>query len=139
MTIISRSIQIKSKGENDIIDITNQTASEVKESRLQDGIVTVFVPGSTAAVTTIEYEPGLKKDFPCMLSRIAPREVQYEHDKTWHDGNGHSHVRASLIGPSLTIPFKDGNLMIGTWQQIVLLEMDTRGRERNVVLQIIGE
>jgi secondary thiamine-phosphate synthase enzyme len=139
MAIISRSIQIKSKGENDIIDITNQTASEVKESRLQDGIVTVFVPGSTAAVTTIEYEPGLKKDFPCMLSRIAPREVQYEHDKTWHDGNGHSHVRASLIGPSLTIPFKDGNLMIGTWQQIVLLEMDTRDRERNVVLQIIGE
>ena len=139
MTIISRSIQIKSKGENDIIDITNQTASEVKESRLQDGIVTVFVPGSTAAVTTIEYEPGLKKDFPRMLSRIAPREVQYEHDKTWHDGNGHSHVRASLIGPSLTIPFKDGNLMIGTWQQIVLLEMDTRHRERNVVLQIIGE
>jgi len=139
MTIISRSIQIKSKGENDIIDITNQTASEVKESRLQDGIVTVFVPGSTAAVTTIEYEPGLKKDFPCMLSRIAPREVQYEHDKTWHDGNGHSHVRASLIGPSLTIPFKDGNLMIGTWQQIVLLEMDTRDRERNIVLQIIGE
>lgn len=139
MAIISRSIQIKSKGENDIIDITNQTASEVKESRLQDGIVTVFVPGSTAAVTTIEYEPGLKKDFPCMLSRIAPREVQYEHNKTWHDGNGHSHVRASLIGPSLTIPFKDGNLMIGTWQQIVLLEMDTRDRERNVVLQIIGE
>ena len=139
MAIISRSIQIKSKGENDIIDITNQTASEVKESRLQDGIVTVFVPGSTAAVTTIEYEPGLKKDFPRMLSRIAPREVQYEHDKTWHDGNGHSHVRASLIGPSLTIPFKDGNLMIGTWQQIVLLEMDTRHRERNVVLQIIGE
>ncbi len=74
-----------------------------------------------------------------MLSRIAPREVQYEHDKTWHDGNGHSHVRASLIGPSLTIPFKDGNLMIGTWQQIVLLEMDTRDRERNVVLQIVGE
>jgi len=139
MTIISRSIQIKSKGENDIIDITNQTANEVKESRLQDGIVTVFVPGSTAAVTTIEYEPGLKKDFPCMLSRIVPRDVQYEHDKTWHDGNGHSHVRASLIGPSLTIPFKDGNLMIGTWQQIVLLEMDTRHRERNVVLQIIGE
>jgi secondary thiamine-phosphate synthase enzyme len=139
MAIISRSIQIKSKGENDIIDITNQTANEVKESRLQDGIVTVFVPGSTAAVTTIEYEPGLKKDFPSMLSRIAPREVQYEHDKTWHDGNGHSHVRASLIGPSLTIPFKNGNLMIGTWQQIVLLEMDTRHRERNVVLQIIGE
>jgi len=139
MAIISRSIQMKSKGENDIIDITNQTANEVKESRLQDGIVTVFVPGSTAAVTTIEYEPGLKKDFPCMLSRIAPRDVQYEHDKTWHDGNGHSHVRASLIGPSLTIPFKDGNLMIGTWQQIVLLEMDTRDRERYVVLQIIGE
>jgi secondary thiamine-phosphate synthase enzyme len=90
-------------------------------------------------VTTIEYEPGLENDFSKMLSRIAPKEIEYKHNKTWHDGNGHSHVRASLIGPSLTIPFKGGNLLLGTWQQIVLLEMDTRQRERKVILQIIGE
>ena len=90
-------------------------------------------------MTTIEYEPGLENDFPKMLSRIAPKEIEYKHNKTWHDGNGHSHVRASLIGPSITIPFKDGNLLLGTWQQIVLLEMDTRQRERKIILQIIGE
>ncbi|MGB8936607.1 MAG: secondary thiamine-phosphate synthase enzyme YjbQ, partial [Candidatus Nitrosopolaris sp.] len=107
--------------------------------KLKDGIVTIFVAGSTAAVTTIEYEPGLRIDFPKMLSRIAPKDLDYEHDKTWHDGNGHSHVRASLVGPSLTIPFKDNNLMLGTWQQIVLMEMDTGKRERKIILQIIGE
>ena len=90
-------------------------------------------------VTTIEYEPGLRIDFPKMLSRIAPKDIHYEHDKTWHDANGHSHVRASLVGPSLTIPFKDNNLMLGTWQQIVLMEMDTRKREREIILQIIRE
>jgi secondary thiamine-phosphate synthase enzyme len=98
-----------------------------------------FVSGSTASITTIEYEVGLKKDFPKMLARIAPSEVEYEHDNTWHDGNGHSHVRASLIGPSLTVPFKNKGLMLGTWQQIVLLEMDTRPRKRKIVLQMIGE
>ncbi|MDQ3873676.1 MAG: secondary thiamine-phosphate synthase enzyme YjbQ [Thermoproteota archaeon] len=120
-------------------DITKETEEAVKASRLQDGIVTIFVSGSTAAVTTIEYEPGLKKDFPDMLARIAPQEIEYEHDKTWHDGNGHSHVRASLIGPSLTVPFKDRSLMLGTWQQIVLIEMDIRPRYRNIILQMIGE
>jgi secondary thiamine-phosphate synthase enzyme len=120
-------------------DITKETEEAVKASRLQDGIVTIFVSGSTAAVTTIEYEPGLKKDFPDMLARIAPQEIEYEHDKTWHDGNGHSHVRASLIGPSLTVPFKDRSLMLGTWQQIVLMEMDIRPRYRNIILQMIGE
>ena len=91
------------------------------------------------AVTTIEYEPGLRSDFPKMLSRVAPTDIDYKHNDTWHDGNGHSHVRASLIGPSLTIPFKNGNVMLGTWQQVVLLEMDTRPRERNIIMQIIGE
>ncbi|MFL6524269.1 MAG: secondary thiamine-phosphate synthase enzyme YjbQ [Nitrososphaera sp.] len=95
--------------------------------------------GSTAAVTTIEYEPGLKKDFPKMLDRLVPDNIEYEHNNTWHDGNGHSHLRASLIGPTLTIPFKNRLLMLGTWQQIVLLEMDTRPRERKIVLQVIGE
>ena len=122
-----------------MIDITEQTSKAVKESKLRDGIVTVFISGSTAAVTTIEYEPGLQQDFPKMLSRIAPEEIEYEHQKMWHDGNGHSHVRASLVGPSLTIPFKESDLILGTWQQIVLLEMDTRQRDRKIILQIMGE
>jgi secondary thiamine-phosphate synthase enzyme len=139
MTIVTKTINIHSKGETDMIDLTIPTSEAVEETKLKDGIVIIFVAGSTAAVTTIEYEPGLQVDFPKMLSRIAPKNVEYEHDKTWHDENGHSHVRASLVGPSLTIPFKDNNLMLGTWQQIVLMEMDTRKRERKIILQIIGE
>jgi secondary thiamine-phosphate synthase enzyme len=139
MSVITRTITVSSNGENDMIDITHQIDEATKATMLQDGIVAIFVSGSTAAVTTIEYEPGLKKDFPKMLARIAPSEIEYEHDNTWHDRNGHSHVRASLIGPSLTVPFVNKGLMLGTWQQIVLLEMDTRPRERKIVLQIIGE
>ena len=139
MTIVTESIQIKSRGENDMIDITTSISKAVEDSKVTYGIVTVFVAGSTAAVTTIEYEPGLKIDFPNMLSRIVPKNLEYEHDKTWHDGNGHSHIRASLVGPSLTIPFKDGRLLLGTWQQIVILEMDIRQRERKIILQIMGE
>jgi secondary thiamine-phosphate synthase enzyme len=139
MTVITKNIQIKSKKENDIINLTEQTSKVVKENKIENGIVTVFVAGSTAAITTIEYEPGLQEDFPKMLSRIAPKDIKYVHDDTWHDGNGHSHVRASLIGPSLIIPFIEGHLALGTWQQVVLLEMDTRPRERKVILQIMGE
>ena len=139
MVVLTRTVQIKSKGENDMIDITQQTAALVREGNIQDGVITVFVTGSTAAVTTIEYEPGLRHDFPKMLSRIAPNDIEYEHDNTWHDGNGHSHVRASLVGPSLTIPFRNRSLMLGTWQQIVLVEMDIRPRQRNIIIQIIGE
>src|SRR5919197_6337728 len=139
MSVITKTIDISSVGENHMIDITRQTDEAVKASRLKDGIVTIFVSGSTAAVTTIEYEPGLRKDFPKMLARIAPKRIEYEHDNTWHDGNGHSHVRASLIGPSLTVPFKNKSLMLGTWQQIVFLEMDIRPRERKIVLQMIGQ
>jgi secondary thiamine-phosphate synthase enzyme len=139
MSVITKIISVSSIGENDMIDITHQTDEAIKASGLQDGIVVVFVSGSTASITTIEYEVGLKKDFPKMLARIAPSEIEYEHDNTWHDGNGHSHVRASLIGPSLIVPFKNKSLMLGTWQQIVLLEMDTRPRKRKIVLQMIGE
>ena len=139
MSVITKILTVSSNGESDMIDITRQTDETIKASGLQDGIVTIFVSGSTASITTIEYELGLKKDFPKMLTRIAPSEIEYEHNNTWHDGNGHSHVRASLIGPSLTVPFKNKSLMLGTWQQIVLLEMDTRPRERKLVLQIIGE
>ena len=139
MTVITKTAQIETRGENDLINITGQTSKALEESKLQDGIITVFISGSTAAITTIEYEPGLKQDFPRMLSRIVPKNIEYKHDNTWHDGNGHSHIKASLIGPSMTIPFKDGNLMLGTWQQIVLLETDIRPRQRKIILQIIGE
>ena len=140
MTVITKSIKVQSKGENDIIDLTNHIAEKIKESKISNGIVTIFVTGSTGALTTIEYEPGLLKDFPDMLSRIAPNELNYEHEQMWHDGNGRSHVKASLIGPSLTIPFNENNMLLGTWQQIVFVELDTRRRrDRNIVLQIIGE
>jgi secondary thiamine-phosphate synthase enzyme len=139
MTVITKTIEINSKGENDMVDITDQTLKAILESKLENGIVTIFVSGSTAAVTTIEFEPGLRTDFPMMLNRIIPKDMEYKHDQTWHDGNGHSHVRASLIGPSLTVPFKDRNLILGTWQQIVFIELDIRSRERRITLQIIGE
>ena len=139
MQIVTRTIYIKSIGEGDMIDITPETSKILTQSKLKDGIITIFVSGSTAAVTTIEYEPGLRQDFPHMLSRLLPRNIEYHHENMWHDGNGHSHVRASLIGPSLTIPFKDSILMLGTWQQIVFLEMDISKRERNLILQIMGE
>ena len=122
-----------------MVDITDQTLKAIFESKLENGIVTIFVSGSTAAITTIEYEPGLRVDFPMMLNRTIPKDIEYKHDETWHDGNGHSHVRASLIGPSLTVPFKGRNLILGTWQQIVFVELDTRSRERRITLQIIGE
>jgi secondary thiamine-phosphate synthase enzyme len=139
MTVITKNIQIESKFENDIIDITDLVLQIVKESKIENGGVIVFVIGSTAAITTIEYEPGLRKDFPDMLSRLVPSDREYAHDNTWHDGNGHSHVRASLIGPSLVILILEGHLTLGTWQQIVLVEMDTRPRERKIILQVMGE
>jgi secondary thiamine-phosphate synthase enzyme len=139
MKVLSETIQLHSEGEGDIIDMTLQISNTVEESKIKNGTMTIFVSGSTAAVTTIEYEPGLVHDFPEMLSRIVPKDIEYEHDKTWHDGNGHSHVRSSLIGPSLTIPIIGGKLTLGAWQQVVLLEMDTRSRNRTVNLQIIGE
>ena len=139
MVIKTKTLTVKSKGENDIIDITQETEKAVQESFINEGIVTLFVSGSTGALTTIEYEPGLIGDFPKMLDRIAPKNIEYGHEKMWHDGNGHSHVKASLVGPSLSIPFKDKKLLLGTWQQIVFLELDTRNRNRNLILQIIGE
>ena len=139
MNVVSKTIKVSSKGEDDIIDITEALSNVVKESKIENGTVTVFLSGSTAALTTIEYEPGLIHDFPEMLSRIVPKNIEYNHDNTWHDGNGHSHVRASLIGPSLIVPIVQGKLTLGTWQQIVLVEMDTRPRNRNVIVQIIGE
>ena len=139
MTVSTYSIKIHSKGENDMVDLTQQISDFVKKSDISKGIITIFVFGSTGSITTIEYEPGLIKDFPEMLSRIAPRDLDYGHEQMWHDGNGHSHVKASLVGPSLTVPFIDGKLCLGRWQQIVFVEMDTRTRNRDLILQIIGE
>ncbi|MCP8315922.1 MAG: YjbQ family protein [archaeon] len=139
MNVLTKYLNLRTKGELDMVDITESVAKAVSETNIRNGIVTVFVPGSTGALTTIEYEPGLLKDFPDMLERIAPRNINYEHEKMWHDHNGHSHVRASLIGPSLTIPFKDKKLTLGTWQQVVFIELDIHSRSREVVLQIMGE
>jgi secondary thiamine-phosphate synthase enzyme len=139
VAVVSRSLQISSAGENDVIDLTEGVRNAVKEARLGSGIVTVFVPGSTGAVTTMEYEPGLVKDFPRMLERASPKSISYEHHKTWNDENGRSHVKASLVGPSITVPFVGGELVLGTWQQIVFIELDTRPRRRDIVVQILGE
>ena len=139
MSVKTKQLSIHTRGEGDILDITSAVAEAVVETKLKNGIVTVFVPGSTGALTTIEYEPGLLKDFPNLLERVAPKNLAYEHEKRWHDGNGHSHVRASLIGPGLTVPFSNGRLTLGTWQQIIFMELDVRSRARNLILQIMGE
>lgn len=130
---------MQTSGECDTVDLTDKVQEALSSSGLKDGVITVFVGGSTAAVTTIEYEPGLLQDLPAALERIAPKSVEYKHEEMWHDGNGHSHVRASIIGPSLVLPFKDKRLCLGTWQQVVLIELDIRARSRNVILQILGE
>lgn len=139
MVVKTRIIKIQSKNENDMIDITEHVSDGVSDSEIVNGIATVFVKGSTGSIITIEYEPGLIKDFPNMLSRIAPKDLEYSHEQMWHDGNGHSHVKASLVGSSLTIPFIERRLCLGTWQQIVFVEFDTRKRNREIILQIIGE
>ena len=132
-------LNFKTNGEVDIIDITDDIQKIINKSEIKNGIACIFVPGSTGSITTIEYEPGLKKDLPRALQKIAPKGEHYNHHETWHDDNGHSHVRASLMGPSLTIPLKDGRLIHGTWQQIVFVELDTRTRNRNLIIQIVGD
>jgi len=139
MRILTDFIELSSSGGSDIVDLTDRVQECLAKSGLSEGQVLVFAPGATAGVTTMEYEPGLKKDIPEALDRLAPADADYHHDDTWHDGNGHSHVRASLIGPSLTIPFREGRLMVGTWQQIVLVDCDNRPRTRRIVVQLTGE
>jgi len=139
MTVVTKSITFKTKGNCDIIDITAQVAGEVKQSEVNNGAVTLFISGSTAGITTIEYESGLLGDFRNMWDRVIPQNIPYEHNKTWGDGNGHSHVRASMLGASLTIPFAGKRLTLGTWQQIVFIDFDNRSRSRELVLQIMGE
>ena len=139
MTVITKELKLTTNGENDIVNITDQILQIILESKLTDGLVTMFIPGSTGALTTIEYEPGLMKDLPRALQKIAPKGEHYDHHETWHDDNGHSHVRASIMGPSITAPIKDGKLLHGTWQQIVFVELDTSPRDRNIIVQIVGE
>jgi secondary thiamine-phosphate synthase enzyme len=133
-------IQVKTHGNCHVVDITHEVATAVAGSGLKAGVVTVFNVGSTAGVTTTEYEPGLANhDLKAAFERIAPADGQYEHENTWQDDNGHSHVRASLLGPSLAVPFVEGRLTLGTWQQIILVDFDTRARTRTIICQIIGE
>ncbi len=131
-------VEIATRGDAEVLDLTGRIAEKVAEHRLREGQVLIFVTGSTAALTTVEYEPGLVRDLPEFFERIAPRDHPYHHEETWHDGNGHSHVRASLLGPSLTIPVEKGKLILGTWQQIVLIDFDNRPRKRKIVVQLSG-
>ncbi|MCD6503652.1 MAG: YjbQ family protein [Thermoplasmata archaeon] len=139
MPVYTKEIMINTKGEGDIIDITDIVHEAIAESNIKNGIGLVFVPGSTGAITTIEYEPGLQKDLRRTLDRLFPRDIPYEHEKMWHDGNGHSHIRASFIGPDLAFPIKEGKPVLGVWQQIVFLELDIRPRTRKIIIQIVGE
>ena len=133
------SIELSTRGNADVHDITAQVAQVVKSSRIKNGTVTVFCPSSTSALTTIEYESGAVSDLQRLFNEIIPADREYAHNARWHDGNGHSHIRAALLGPSLTIPFVEGSLTLGTWQQVIYVDFDVRARHRELVLQIIGE
>lgn len=137
--VVTERIRLQSKGNCDIIDITPEVQQRLSETDINDGTVTLFISGSTAGLTTIEFEPGLLSDFKKMWQRNIPQDIPYEHNRAWGDGNGHSHVRASLLGASLVIPFSDRRLTLGTWQQIVVVDFDNRARSRQIVLQIMGE
>jgi secondary thiamine-phosphate synthase enzyme len=139
LRIINSTIRLNTRGNPDLINITGKVEELLASSKLQKGMLTVFVVGSTAAVTTFEYEPGLVQDVQDFYDKIIPQNKHYHHDDTWGDANGFSHLRASLQGPSLSIPFDNGKLVLGTWQQIVLTEFDNRPRERKVVVQMLGE
>jgi len=137
--VVTGKISLQSKGECDILDITPQVQQQVAKAEINSGTVTLFGAGSTAALTTIEFEPGLVSDFQDMWERVAPKSVPYNHDRRWGDGNGYSHVRASLLGASLVVPFNNKELTLGTWQQIVVVDFDNRPRSRQVIVQIMGE
>ncbi len=139
MKIIYEEIERNTRGSGDLIDITPDLADILRKTGLGAGNMTVFVVGSTAGITTFEYEPGMMRDMSEFYERIAPSKLRYHHDETWGDANGYSHVRAAITGPSLTIPFNRGTLLLGTWQQVVLAEFDTRPRNRRVVIQVMGQ
>lgn len=137
--IFTDTISLSTKGFTDVIDITDKVISVLQESKVANGLVTLFCTGSTGAITTIEYEPGVINDLKKAIEKIAPSNISYEHDKRWGDGNGFSHVRAALMKPSLSIPVQKGKLSLGTWQQIVFMDFDNRSRQRSLIVQIIGE
>jgi len=139
MAVYREEIRIKTAREGDIVDITDLVENVVKRSGISDGMVHVFAIGSTAAISTMEYEPGLKQDLPEILERIAPKNIEYKHHLRWGDYNGHSHIRATILGPSLTVPIKDGRLILGTWQQIIFIELDVRARDRRIMVTVMGE
>ena len=139
MAVITKKIKFSTKGNTDIVNITAETASAVLSSGLKNGSVTVFVPGSTGSVTTVEYEPGLVQDLKVFFEKIAPESGEYQHNIRLKDGNGHAHVRATLLGPGISVPFVDGKMQLGKWQQIIFVDFDNRPREREIIVQIIGE
>ena len=139
MAVITKSVKINTKGKDDIVNITSKVGDIVSQSKIVNGMATVFVSGSTASVTTMEFEPGLIKDMKAMGERIAPSNEEYAHHQTWDDGNGSSHIRASVIGPSLIVPFVGKKMMLGPWQQIVVIDHDIRARSRDIVVQVMGE
>jgi len=139
MTVKTTSISLRTQGNSDIHDITDQISSAVAKSGLIAGTATIFCPSSTSALTTIEYESGALSDIRRLFNEIIPADREYAHNERWHDGNGHSHVRAALLGPSITIPFVDSQLTLGTWQQVIYVDFDNRPRQRELVVQLIGE
>lgn len=139
MTVKTLSIQLSTRGNADILDITDQVRQRVAESGTRDGIVTIFCPSSTSGLTTIEYESGCLSDLKRLFDQLAPPEQHYAHNARWGDGNGHSHVRAAMLGASITVPFVGGRLTLGTWQQIIYVDFDNRARRRELVVQVIGE
>ena len=139
MTTANGSITLKTSARDEVIDVTEKVREIVSKSKIREGLACVFVAGSTAAVTTIEHEPGLVTDMRDAMDRLCPKSIDYEHHQRWGDGKGHSHIRASFIGPSLTVPIVNGNLVLGTWQQIVFLEFDNKPRTRELAVQIVGD
>ena len=140
MAVETHRITVNTKGNTDVVDLSGLVEDVLSQGGIRNGVATVFVVGSTAAVTTTEFEPGLvNTDLRTAYERVAPEDAYYQHEETWHDDNGHAHVRASLTGPSLTVPLVDGRLTLGTWQQIILLDFDTRPRRREIVIQVLGE
>ncbi|MCP4683864.1 MAG: YjbQ family protein [bacterium] len=137
--VITRTIKFSTKGDGDIVNLTPEMETAVAESGLMSGTVTAFVPGSTAGITTVEHEPGLLQDIPELMEKLVPSDRTYQHNETWKDGNGYSHLRAALIGPGVTVPFYEGRMTLGTWQQVVFLDFDNRSRNRRVVFQLMGE
>lgn len=139
MAVYTGNIRFSTPGEIQVIDITSDVAKIVSESGIKNGIAAVFVPGATGAITTIEYEDGLVQDIKSALERLFPKGLDYQHELRWHDGNGHSHIRASMLGPSISVPFANKQLILGTWQQIIFLELDNKSHNRNIVVQVVGD